>query len=458
MAIYTPSEAQLLAERHLLSNREAALFMGCGLGKTAVVLSVADTLLADGAISGVLVVAPLRVCNLTWPAEVRKWDQFRWMKVANLRTAEGWKSLERGDAQIYVINYEMLPQLQEKFLKGRRKLPFDTVVWDELTRAKNHKSKRIRAVLPYIRDKFRRHWGLTGTPTPNGLLDLFAQVRLLDGGTRLGKAFGTYRQTYFHPTDYMEYNWVPNDGARERIYKRLEGFALTLRSSDYLDIPDVVQEDIEITLDEAAREQYEELQKELFLKLDDDAHVEAVNAAVLVNKLLQLSGGAVYLPDKTWRSIHTGKDEALGKLLKKLKGSPVMIACQFKHEQERIRDMYPEAVFFQDAKTPEQQETVARHWNAGKIPMLVANPASIGHGLNLQEGGSTVIWYTLPWSRELYDQFNARVARRGQEAVTTIYRLMTRDTVDYAVAETLRAKDDEQSALLDALRAWRATV
>lgn len=453
--LYVPSVPQKIARDHLAANREAALFMGCGLGKTAVVLDVVNELFEDGAIMGLLVVAPIRVCNLTWPAEVLKWDQFSWMKVANLRTPEGWQSMEQGDAQIYLVNYEMLPLLQEKFLKGRRKLPFDVVVWDEITKAKNYKSKRIRAVAPYIRAKFTRHWGLTGTPTPKGLLDLFAPVRLLDGGERLGKAYGHYRTTYFRPTDYMEYNWVPQEGARERIYKRLQGFALTLRRSEWLDIPEVVQEDIEVVLDKEATEMYKELERELLLSFDEDGFVEAVNAAVLVNKLLQVTSGAVYLQDKVWKTINSAKTDALAKLLKSLKGQPVMVACQYKHEQDRIRAEYPEAVFFQDAKSHKEQENVAMAWNRGDIPILVANPASIGHGLNLQEGGSTVIWYTLPWSPELYDQFNARVARRGQEAVTTIYRLMTKDTVDYAVAESLRSKDTEQNALLDALRTWK---
>lgn len=429
--------------------------MGCGLGKTAVVLSVVNELFHDAAINGVLVVAPLRVCNITWPAEVRKWDQFRWMKVANLRTPEGWAALERGDAHVYIINYEMLPMLQEEYLKGRRgALAFDTVVWDELTRAKNHRSKRVRAVLPYIRAKFKRHWGLTGTPTPNGLLDLFAQVRLLDGGERLGKSFSMYRSTYFRPTDYMEYNWVPQEGARERIYKRLEGFALTLLSSDWLDIPDVVQEDVEVTLDAPTRATYEKLQRELFVKLDDD-NLEAVNAAVLTNKLLQVVSGAVYVEEKRWRELGTAKFDAFVKLMKRLRKEATLVSCQYQHEQDRIRAAFPQAVFFQDAKTPKAQEELAARWNRGEIPLLVAHPASIGHGLNLQEGGSTVVWYTLPWSPELYDQFNARVARRGQNAVTTIYRLLAEDTVDYAVVEALRSKDREQSSLLNALKSWR---
>lgn len=457
---YKPSEPQLLATDHLLVNKEAALFMGCGLGKTAAVLDTLNSLFHDVACRGALVVAPLRVCNLTWPAEVDKWEQFSWMRVANLRTKEGWEMLKKGSAQIYVVNYEMLPQLRERFLKGKRSLPFDVVVWDELTKAKNHKSKRIRAVVPYLREKCSRHWGLTGTPTPNGLMDLFAQVRLLDGGARLGKSFTHFQNQYFFPTDYMRYNWEPRQGSREAIYKKLEGFALTLKSSDYLDIPDVVVEDIEVKIPQDIQEQvYDELERELFVALDDDEHLSAVNAAVLTNKLLQVCSGAVYKEDKNVHVLHSAKLQALSALYKKLhkRKEPLLVACTFKHEQDRIRAMFPEALFFQDAKTPTEQTHLVNLWNRGCVPMLVAHPGSIGHGLNLQAGGCNVVWFSPTWSSELYDQFNARLARRGQDKVTTLYRLLTTGTVEDGVVEALREKDTEQNALLDALRRWRKT-
>lgn len=452
---FTPSQAQVLADQHLATNDEAALFMGCGLGKTAVVLHRLMAMLEDGATDGALVVAPLRVCNLTWPAEVHKWEGLEGLRVANLRTKEGWQALERGSAHLYLINYEMLQQFQERFLAGKRRLPFDTVIWDELTKAKNHKSKRINAVRPYFRKHCKRHWGMTGTPTPNGLLDLFAQTRLLDDGRRLGKTFSGYRDVFFKPEDWNEYNWLPKPGAREQIYKRLEGFALTLRSSDWLDIPDVFVEDIEFSLSDEAKKMYEELERELLLMLEDNSAIVATNAAVLVNKLLQLTSGAAYTDKGQWRIVHDGKMKQLEKLTKRIGKRPTLVAYNYQHELERILRAYPQAVAFNNAKTLQQQDQLIQRWNGGKIPMLVAHPKSMAHGLNLQDGGSVVVWFSLTWSREDYDQMNARLARRGQEQVTEVYRLITSNTADEVVAEALRAKDEEQSALLQALTNWK---
>ena len=456
--IFEPSIPQDLAAFHLREHNEAALFMGCGLGKTAVVLHTLQELKQAKASKGALVVAPLRVCNLTWPAEARKWDGVRGLRVANLRTSEGRQALNDQAADVYLINYDQLQQFREQYLSGRRELAFDTVVWDELTRAKNYKSKRVNAVRPYFRKHCTRHWGLTGTPTPNGLLDLFAQVRLLDGGKRLGPAYSGYRECYFEPTDYNEYNWVPKAGSRERIYKRIGDFALTLKSSDWLDIPDIFPEDVELTLAPEARGLYDEMERELLLLLNNEDAIVATNAAVLVNKLLQVTSGAAYSTEGKWHPLHDGKLKALAKLVKSLGERPLLVAYQYQHELARILAQHPEAVAFNSARSEAEQLDLIDRWNAGKIPMLVSHPKSMAHGLNMQDGGSVVIWYTLPWSREDYDQFNARVARRGQDEITEIYRLITRNTVEDAVAETLRSKDEEQTTLLDALRVWKDSM
>lgn len=446
---FDPSAPQLLADWHLAEHDEAALFMGCGLGKTAVVLHRLAEMFNDGGSRGALIVAPLRVTNLTWPAEVEKWDAVGHLRVANLRTKSGMAALRRGDAELYLCNYEMLPRLREE-LDDLRRPPFDTVVWDELTRAKNHNSKRINCIRKVLRQHCRRHWGMTGTPAPNSLLELFAQIRLLDGGRCFGPQFSLYRDAYFEPIDYNEYQWVPKDGARQRIYQRLEGFALTLLSSDWLHIPDVIQEDVEIALAPEAQEQYAQLEKELILMLETGV-VTAVNAAVLVGKLLQVTGGAVYSEAGKWHLIHDAKIAALKKLLD---DEPTIVFYQYQHELERLRTEVPGLVVFSDAATEAQQRTLINQWNARRIKVLAAHPRSMAHGLNMQQGGSTVVWMTLPWSREDYDQANARVARMGQEQITRIYRLITRGTVDEVVAETLRRRDEEQTALLGALRAW----
>lgn len=452
---FLPSIPQQLAYDHLWAKREALLFMGCGLGKTATVLHTIRDKLYDGASKGALIVAPLRVCNLTWPAELRKWAGLEGLRMVSLRTPEGMKALQEESAHLYVINYDMLQQFQERYLSGRRKLGFDTVVWDELTRAKNHRSVRINAVRGYLRKHCERHWGMTGTPTPNGLLDLFAQVRLIDGGARLGPAYGAYRDTYFEAKDWQGYDWQPKEGARERIYHRIADLALTLKSSDWLDIPDTVVEDVDVALAPEAREQYKELERELLLLLKEgDAAIIAVNAAVLSNKLIQVTSGAVYDEARNTHHIHDGKIKALQGLVKRLKGKPVLIAYSYQHELARIRAALPGAVSFADARTETQQLELVRRWNAGKIPALLAHPKSVAHGLNMQDGGSTVIWFTLPWSPEDYHQLNSRLARRGQDEVTTVYRLVTTGTVEEAVVESLRSKDGEQANLLDALRVW----
>jgi len=431
---------QKLGKEFLIERNRAALFAGMGLGKTAMTLSALYDLMCDGACSGALIVAPLRVSTLTWPHEVQRW--FPMLRVANLRTPPGMDALRRGAAHLYCINYESLPRLARDYFYNRRILNFDTVVFDELTMAKNPSSKRIRALKPYLH-KLTRRWGLTGTPTPNSLLDLWAQINLLDDGEALGKSSSLYRQTYFD-SDYMGYKWTLRRNAQEQIYQRLSKVSLTLRSSDYLDIPDTIYEDIEVPLPASARETYNELEEELIVLLrEHQAEVVAVNAAVLVNKLLQVAGGAIYDAEKRVHLLHTAKIDALKKLVASI-GEPVLIACAFIHERERIVRAIPGCVEWTDNILPE--------WSAGRVKAIVAHPKSIGHGLNLQAGGRTVVWFSRTWSREQYDQFNARVARKGQEQQPQVFHLVAPGTADEAVAEALRLKDEGQQALLSALR------
>lgn len=451
---FIPSTPQQLALDHLLSHDQAALFMGCGLGKTGVVLHAQVELMLRGLSKGALIVAPLRVCNLTWPAEVDKWDVSRGLGIHSLRSKQGLAAFDRNEEGLYVVNYDMLKSLSDRW-ERRRTFPFDTVVFDELTRAKNPRSANINALRPILSRACKRRWGLTGTPAPNGLLDLFAQIRLLDEGLRLGRSYTEFRRTWFAPTDYMEYNWEPKPMARASIYQRISGMALTLKSSDWLDIPDTIQEDVFAPLPKGeALDGYKELERELVLSLKDGT-VTAANAAVLVNKLLQFTSGAIYgeEPGK-WHPLHDAKTQALRDLVKQLKGEPLIVFYQYKHELERLREHTSELglVAFSDATNKAQQEQLVADWNAGRIRTLAAHPKSMAHGLNMQEGGCTVAWLTPTWSREDYDQAIARVARRGQDRVTRVYRILSPGTVDDAVVEALRCKDEEQGALLNALR------
>lgn len=436
---------------HVAQNDVAALFVGCGLGKTAACLQAIREQMIDGQLNGVLIVAPLRVANVTWKAETRKWDDFNFFEVANLRTKEGRQALRNHSAHLYVINYEMLPWLcRQKF----RTMPFNLVVFDELTKAKNHSSKRINAFRAKFKNRIQYKWGLTGTPMPNSMLELFAQYRLLDGGERLGKAYTRFRdQNFYLPNAYQKYNWEIKPLRDEWIHEQVADITLTMRRSDYLDIPDINIEEVKITLPAEAEKVYAKLMKDLIALIENSGgvqKVEAVTAGVLKNKLLQVCGGCVYDDDKNVVELHTEKLKALKKIAKQ-ESSPLLVGCNYVFEQEAIRKHFKEAVFFQDYKTPEAQDDLVARWNAGKIKMLVSNPQSIGHGLNLQDGGNVLVWFTLPWSGEYYDQFIARLARKGQNEVTKIIKLMVSGKMDDAVAETLRNKDDSQAALLQAL-------
>jgi len=407
----------------LLSHDRAYTNVGLGLGKTASTLDALNHLFMDGAISSALVVAPLRVARMTWPNEIKKWSQFRWMKSEILAG-----QLPSGKAQIYLINYERLAQLKS--------LAFcDVVIFDEITKAKNPASLRIKAIRPLL--KHHRRWGLTGTPRPNSLLELFAQVRLIDDGVRLGKAFSGYRDCYFFPTDYMRYNWEPKAGSEARVYAKLADLTITLRSSDHLDVPDTILEDIEVSLPPKARKAYDTLEREFLVVLRKE--VIARNAATLAGKLHQIAGGNIYNEAGEPEELHDAKLVALKALIKRAPTERVLVACQYIHERERVCKAFPQAI-----NAAKFKGDIEQAWNSGHIPMLVADPRSLGHGLNLQQGGRTIIWYSPTWSRELYDQFNARVARKGQATQPLLYRIIATDTIDEAIVATLRERGDAQ--------------
>lgn len=467
--IFDPSEPQRLIQQHLRTHEKALLYVGMGIGKTGACLAEVSAKLLEADIKAVLVIAPLRVGTLTWPMECEQFEQFRWLKIVHLRNAVKtslWnkeitvftkKAVEtrneffEGRAHIYIINYDSIPVLTGLVyqLEGRP-LPFDLVIFDEITKAKNPGSKRInlyRKKVPPV----KYQWGLTGTPAPNSLLDLFAPARLVDGGKRLGDSFTKYRHTYFKKQDYLGYDWKERVGAEKGIEEKLSDITLTLKSSDWLNLPDTVVEDVEIKLPDELRRQYEILQDEFVFQFSEGHEMNVANSAALINKLLQFTSGAIYDEEKVWHPIHTLKIDALKKLAKE-NPNPLLVSCVFRHEQDRIRTAFPHALFFDDAKTPDAQRTLLEAWNLGAISMLVAHPASVGHGLNLQHGGSTIVWFSLTYSRELYEQMIARLARRGQTDVVRVFRLMMMGTVDEVVAEALAMKADTEQRLLMALK------
>jgi SNF2 family DNA or RNA helicase len=393
----------------------------------------------------------MRVINLTWPMEIEQWDDFSWMKVANLRNQAGKRAFLQGSAHIYLCNFEGIPNLVT-LIESKKTLPYDTLVIDESTKIKNHSAKRpnaYRRVVPH--EKHKRIWALTGTPAPNSLMDLFAQTRFVDGGVRLGRSFSLFQQTYFSPSGYNNYVWQEKPHAQEAIQNRLSDITLTLRSKDWLDIPDTEVIDIEVPLSKDGLSKYKEFEEELILEVASGEEITASNAAVLVGKLLQFTSGAVYDTESVWHDVHPLKIKALELIMQKA-GEPVLVACAFKHEQERMRKAFPKAHFFADAKTESAQKELLRKWNAKEIPMLVAHPKSVGHGLNLQHGGRTLVWFTLTFSREDYEQMIARLSRRGQEDIVRVYRLMCTNTVDYAVATVIEEKKSTEDRLLKALK------
>lgn len=422
---------------YLIDHDRAYANVGLGLGKTASTLTALNNLFQEGAIRAALIVGPKRVVRMTWPNEIAKWDQFRWMKIEHVLAGKPSKN-----AQIYLINYDRLSQLKDlKFC--------DVVVFDEITKAKNHASKRINAIRPLFKE--HRRWGLTGTPRPNSLLELFAQIRLLDDGQRLGKSYTAYRDAHFYATDYMRYNWEPKKNSENKVYAKISDLTLTLLSSDYLNVPDAVLEDVEVTLPPLAQDAYDELEEE-FLIETMDGEVIARNAATLAGKLHQIAGGGVYNDDKTFSALHDEKLTALQSLARKTT-EPLLVACNYIHERDRICAKFKNAV--DASKFKGDIETA---WNTGNIPMLVADPRSLGHGLNLQQGGRTIVWFSPTWSRELYDQFNARVARKGQAQQPLIYRILAKGTIDEPIVETLRERGNAQHEMLRVMANYRKMV
>lgn len=435
---------QEIMHDHLRKNDVAALWVDMGLGKTASVLTALDFYISDGDSKGALIIAPLRVSLLTWPNEIEKW--YPWMKFVHLRTKEGQEAWRKGEANIYLLNYDMLGTTGITELFDSTKAldwPVDTVVWDEISKAKSHKSKRIKSFFPY-RKFFKRHWGLTGTPIANSYLDLFNPFRLLDGGVRLGTSFHKYAGSFFD-SDYMGWSYkIKGDWAKKKIEESIEDITLTLKAAEYMDIPPTEYIDHDVALHFTDYRRYKELEKQFLLKIKDE-HIVGTNAAVLVGKLLQFTSGAIYNEEKRVVYVHDEKLDALLELIKKFKkeNRNVLVLTSYIHEMDRILSNCEDARFFYNGAETD--------WNAGKIKVLVADPRSIGHGLNLQDGGSDIIWFTPTYSRELYDQANARLIRTGQTKPTTVTRLLVKDTIDWAVVEALRAKGDEQQGLKSAI-------
>ncbi len=448
---FCPLEPQTLIIQHLRRCPNALVFAAMGISKTAAVLQHLCDLFLSGEAIAALIVAPLRVASLTWPMECQKWSPFKWLKVANLRTEHGQRAFLNGKAHLYTINYDSMKLLVDLVERRKGVLPYDCVVFDECTRAKNPSSKRVNL---YRRKVTRppRNILLTGTPQPNSSLDLFAQVRLCDDGERLGRNYTDFKKQYFFPPENAFQpgaKWRPKAQTEQQIEQRIHDITITLKASDWLNIPDTEIIDVEIEFPPALRKQYEILEEELVLELKTKT-MNVANSAALITKLLQFTSGHVYDEERNVHAIHDLKFEAIAKIVKQERN--VFCAYIFQHEEKRLRELFPTARFFSDAKNEVTQKKLLDDWNAGRIKLMVGHPASMGHGLNVQHGGHVVIWPTLTHNREWNDQLIARFARRGQTEITKVYRLMINNTVDWAVAEALAAKASNEARLISALQ------
>ena len=443
---YNPHKYQKYASDFILNNPVSAVFLDMGLGKTVITLTAIEDLCCDSFLaSRVLIIAPLRVARDTWPTELEKWDHLDGLSysVAVGTEAERKEALMK-DVSIYIINRENITWLVEE--SG---LPFryDMVVIDELSSFKSHKAKRFKSLLK-VRPGIKRIVGLTGTPSSNGLMDLWAEFRLLDLGKRLGRYITRYRQEYFIPdkqNGMIVYSYKPLPDADKAIYEKISDITISMKAEDYLDMPDRVINEVRVKLSDKERRIYRKLRKDLVVSLGD-SEIDASNAGTLAGKLSQLANGAVYTEDKSYVEVHNRKLDALEDLIEASNGKPVLIAYWFKHDLERIRKRFS----VREIKTSED----IADWNNGSIPIAVIHPASAGHGLNLQAGGSTLIWFGITWSLELYQQTNARLWRQGQKSRSVvIHHIIADKTVDEQIMAALIRKDKTQTALINAVKA-----
>lgn len=447
---YEPHDYQSYATNFILTHPVAAVLLDMGLGKSVITLTaIFDLCLDSFQVRKVLVIAPLRVARDTWPAEIQKWDHLHGLSysVAVGNELERKEALMQ-DVSVYIINRENVQWLVEQ-----SDLPFDydMVVIDELSSFKSYQAKRFRALLK-VRPSVRRIVGLTGTPSSNGLMDLWAEYRLLDFGERLGRFITHYRNRYFAPdkrNGTIVYSYKPLPGAEEQIYDAIADITISMKASDHLQMPELILNEARVRLSDDEWETYCTLKKELVVSLQGE-EIDAANAASLANKLCQMANGAVYADEKKVVPLHERKLDTLEDLLEAANGKPVLIAYWFKHDLDRISGRLNKLHI--PFATADKTDSIQR-WNRGELPVMLIHPASAGHGLNLQSGGCTLVWFGLTWSLELYQQTNARLWRQGQKNTVVIHHIIADGTIDERIMSALRQKDKTQTALMDAVKA-----
>lgn len=448
---YIPHNYQIYAIQYIENHPVAAVLLDMGLGKTSITLTALNNLLFDSfEIHRVLVIAPLRVARDTWPAEADKWDHLQNLicSVAVGSEAERRAALMK-PADIYIINRENVGWLIED---SGLPFNFDTVVIDELSSFKNHQAKRFRSLMK-VRPKVKRVIGLTGTPSSNGLMDLWAEFRLLDMGERLGRFISHYRLNYFMPdkrNGQVIFSYKPLPGAEQKIYDKISDITISMKSTDYIKMPELISSEYTVSLSQDERNRYDEMKRDLVLQLPD-GDITASNAAALSNKLCQMANGAIYTDTGNTITIHDRKLDALEDIIEASNGKPILVAYWYKHDLSRIVERLEKLhIPFSRLDSAES----IKKWNNGKIPIALIHPASSGHGLNLQSGGSYIVWFGLTWSLELYQQTIARIWRQGQTSQTVVVQhIVTKGTIDERILKALSHKDNTQTSLIEAVKA-----
>ena len=441
---FIPHDYQQYAIDFIEIHPTAAVLLDMGLGKTVITLTALNNLLFDCfEISRVLVIAPLRVARNTWPQEIGKWGHLHHIRYSVVVGTEKERlAALRKQASLYIINRENVPWLVEKTA-----FSYDAIVIDELSSFKNWSSKRFKALMK-VRPLAKRVIGLTGTPSGNGLMDLFAEFKVLDMGQRLGRFITKYRQDYFTPdkrNGQVVFSYAPLPGAEERIYEKISDITISMKAADHLRMPELIESEYSVRMNEEEKKMYADMCEQLVLQMKGD-EVTAANAGVLSGKLAQMANGAVYTGDGTTLHIHDRKLDALEDIVESMNGKPLLVAYWFRHDAERIEKCVP-------CVRLDTDEAIAR-WNRGEIPVALIHPASAGHGLNLQSGGSTLVWFGITWSLELYQQTVARLYRQGQNSNTVVVQhIIAEGTIDERILRALKRKDKTQAALIEAVKA-----
>ncbi len=440
---YKAHDYQAYATEFILEHPVCCLMLDCGMGKTVVTLTALWDLVLDSFDTGrVLIIAPKRVAETVWQQEIEKWEHLTGLiAVRVLGSAAERKAALNRKASVYIINRENLVWLTKNAAWN-----FDMVVVDELSSFKSHQSQRFKA-LKAVRPKVGRIVGLTGTPSPNSLMDLWPEMYVLDMGQRLGRFIGGFRERFFVPDKRNReiiYSYKPREGAEEAIYSLISDICISMKAVDYLDMPKLVDNRVFVEMSAREQKSYDQFAKDMVLSLDG-GELDAINAAALSNKLQQMANGAIYGEDRKVLRLHDRKLDALEDLIEAANGKPMLVAYWFKHDHDRIHERFS----VRDIDTPKDIED----WNAGKIPVALIHPASAGHGLNLQSGGSTLVWFSMTWSLELYQQLNDRLWRQGQKHTVVVHHILTKGTIDEDIIRALERKDVSQSALVAAVRA-----